>query len=228
MSGRGLLSEVPSFENASRIKMFSNAWVWTQAYEPVDDPTGQIDSVSNDGSAAMVSPGMSFANRLAYLRSGREIALVPCAKGSSTLANWAKNLSRTTLYGSMIARAKEAEKQGVLKGVIWWQGKNDAVNLTATQAWAANCNQWISDVRSDLGIPDLPVVVVVIDNQEGVTSTPYYVSQMQAQQRSVVGPKIAQVETAGLTMKVGDPVHLGTAGQLIAGVRMAEAMNSIL
>lgn len=227
MSGRGVLSEIPAFDQSSRIKLFTNSWVWADGYEPTDDASGQVDSVSDDGSAAQASCGMSFANRLAALRPGREIALVPCAKGGSKMIQWSKNLSRSTLYGSMIARAKEARNEGVIKGVVWWQGKNDYGVLADAEAWGGRCEQLIEDIRSDLEIPSLPVVIAVIDDQIGVASKPY-LSTVQSQQRGVVGVNIDHVETNGLTMKVGDPVHLGTAGLISAGILFANAMDGML
>lgn len=229
MSGRGLMGELPSFANSARVKIFTNAWVWASGFEPTDSPTAQVDTVSLDTIAA-ASCGMSFATSLAALRPGVEIALVPCAKGGSKLADWSRSLSRSTLYGSMLARAKEAAKVGTIKGLVWWQGKNDTGPGDAASAasWAANCTQLIEDLRADLAIADLPVVIAVIDDQVDVPDAPY-VSTVQAQQRSMTSvPNVATVETDGLPMKVGDPVHLSTSGLVQAGEAFAGAMHGLL
>lgn len=226
MSGRGLLNEIPAFANSNRVRVFANDWRWVSGYEPVDDPAGQIDVVSLDSTAA-ASCGMAFGTSLAALRPGVEICLVPCAKGGSKMAHWSRNISRSSLYGSMIARAKEAARTGAIKGVLWWQGKNDEDDYDAANSWAANCLQLIADIRSDLEIPELPVVIAVIDDQVGVVGAPY-VDIVQDQQRSISGPGIARIETAGLPMKAGDPVHLSTAGLIEVGARFAGALVGML
>lgn len=226
MSGRGLLSEVPSFANASQIKVYSNAGLWVGGYEPVDDPAGQIDSVSLDSNAG-ASSGMAFANALATLRPGREVGLIPCAKGGSSLNQWARNLSRSSLYGSMIARANEAKAQGTIKGLIFYQGENDADTLDHANTWVSRCQTFITNVRSDLGISNLPVIITALGPDPGDPAFPYHVNVRNAQ-LAMSGTNLAVVTAADLTGKVGDVIHLNTASQITLGGRYAVAMNGML
>lgn len=226
MSGRGLLSEVPAFANAPMVKVYSNAGAWVGGYEPTDDSAGQVDSISLDASPG-AGPGMAFANALAGLRPGREVGLVPCAKGSTNLDQWARNLSRSTLYGSMIARAKEAAAQGVLKGLIFYQGENDADTLDHANTWDDRCYDFIANVRSDLGISDLAVIVTALGPDPGNPSFPYH-ANVRSAQLAMTGSNLAVVTAADLTGKSGDTIHLNTASQMILGDRYASAMNALL
>ena len=46
-----------------------------------------------------------------------------------------------------------------LRGAVWFQGWNDMIDERATAEYADNMAHWIRDLRRDLGVPDLPVVV---------------------------------------------------------------------
>jgi len=47
----------------------------------------------------------------------------------------------------------------VLSGFVWFQGWNDMINPAYADAYAANLEALIADVRKDLGAPELPVVL---------------------------------------------------------------------
>lgn len=226
MSGRGLLSEVPTFPNASRVKVFSNAWVWEAGAEPVDSATGQIDTVSADIAAA-ASPSMSFGSSLAGLRPNIEVGLVPCAKGGSSLNDWQPAVSRTTLYGSMIARAKAAAVQGTIRGLLWYQGEAEAANLSDAETVKSRTEALIANIRADLMIPDLLVIVTVLGPNPNRDDLPYW-STVQAQQEAISGSGISVVSAADLTAKTGDEVHLTTGSLVTLGERYATAMHSLL
>lgn len=231
-SGRGELNQLPDFPLANRVKLFSNAYEWVDGYEPTDDWVGQVDTVSIDTNVAKVSAGMSFGDRLSRLRAGKIIGLVPCAKGGTGLWQWQRDLSRTTLYGSMLSRAKTAQAYGTLKGIIWYQGEHEtAVGKQAlAESYAADFLQFAADFCSDIGIPDLKFIVTELGPNPNPSVHPYWAT-VQAQQVSLDGERdgdIACVTAADLTGKVGDEVHLDTASQVILGSRYAETMAQLL
>lgn len=233
MSGRGLLSESPYF-STSRVKVFSNDWVWREGAEPVDDPASQIDLVSIDGAVDAprgtspgASCGMSFATTISSLRPDVEIAIVPCARGGSKIAEWSRNTSRSTLYGSMLARALTAAQDGTLKGVLWFQGKNDANDVVAASTWDTSCYQLIANIRADLGIPTLPVIVTALGNSAGLSDVDYW-NTIRTKQLAMFGSGISVVDTLDLPQKPDDLVHLSTAGLVTLGQRYAVAMNNML
>lgn len=226
MSGRGLLSEVPAFVNAGRVKVYSNAGAWMPGAEPTDDATGQVDAVSSDSGVAAASPGMSFGTSLAALRFGKQIGLVPCAKGSSTMDDWAQNASRSTLYGSMIARATEAAATGTIKGVLFYGGGNDTTSLASVNAFPSKFYAWMADVRADLGLPDLPFISTVLGPYSADPNG--WEQAMRDKQAAMAAPGLAVVSAADLTGKVGDIAHLDTVSIVIIGRRYATAMAGML
>ena len=231
-SCRGLMSELPSsFPYANRTKLFTNAWTWADGYEPMDDETGQIDAVSIDTQIDKASFGMSFSSTLASLRSPNTIGLVPCAKGSTGLiADWQRNLSRSTLYGSMIARLKAARAFGTVKGLIWYQGEHEANSerTALANSDAADFLDWMQDVCDDMDDQDLKFIVTELGPNPGGFDN---WSTVQAQQQSLDGARsgnVACVSAADLTGKPGDEIHIDTASLITLGQRYAAAMNGLL
>jgi len=227
MSGRGALNQLPTFPYQSKVKNYRNSGSWADAAEPIDSNASQVDSISADTNAA-ASPSLAFGNKLASLRPYNEIGLVPCAKGSTTMANWTKSsLLRSTLYGSMVARANEAKAAGVLKGVVFWIGWNDSGNSTAASNMAANLTAMFTALRTDVSEPNLKFVVIGL--QDGYSAT--YRDTINAQLASMDGGlsgSIAFVSAVGVPVISGDAVHVATAGLVTLGEAAATAMHGML
>ena len=92
MAGRG---EIPkSGQNAnSRVFVFGNDYHWRIAVEPIDDPSNQVDKVSEDPDAGF-SPALAFATSLLVQRSDMVIGLIPCARGGKFHLRVAKEFKR--------------------------------------------------------------------------------------------------------------------------------------
>lgn len=149
-SGRGLLTGA---EPASAsVRVFGNDYGWRTAAEPIDSATGQVDSVSDDGSSALHSFALRAAKGL-YATVARRVELIPCAKGGSSIGQWmpaAGRLDRTTLYGSANYRRSVAAPSG-LTG-LWWFGhesNTDTSGLVAT--YTADWTALVAELRADYG-----------------------------------------------------------------------------
>lgn len=149
--------------------LFGNDDQWKGFYDPYDDWVGQVDSVSADGPLAVPPPDIearygpvrSFLHTLMTLRPGRKFAVIPCAKGASSIAQWQRNLSASTLYGSALRRmnlAKATKKKVVIVGIIFYQGEQEATSLPLSATWASSFSSMVNDFRSDLAMPVLPVI----------------------------------------------------------------------
>ena len=93
-----------------------------------DDRTGALYAVEVNATAPLGSYFGALATKI--MAAGVPVAFVPCALGSSSLADWAVSESTATLYGAALARAALV---GDYKAVLWWQGEQETGG-SATQA----------------------------------------------------------------------------------------------
>lgn len=226
MSGRGAPGEALAGEldPDPRILVYGNDEATRIAAEPLDVDRGQVDAVSADRQAG-VGPGLAFAKALVAARPGAKVLLVPCAKGGSTIAQWATNPSRSSLYGSCVARAHAAERSGRVAGALWYQGESDAASEDLVVAWPSKFAQLVADLRRDLSLGDLCIIAVSIG--DAPANGPYAARfpawrAMQAAQTSLHLPNAYVVPAAGLPRNA-DELHLSTAGQIDLGRRLAAA-----
>lgn len=122
-----------------------------------DDATGSPYAVYSTGGQG------SYFGRLAtrIMATGIPVAFVPCAKGSTTIANWA---SAGSLYAAMADRAAII---GAHKAVLWWQGESDAGSGAGTTqaAYEAALNAIIDAWWASKGTP----FVLCNINDQGIT-----------------------------------------------------------
>lgn len=124
--------------------------IWETAQEPLH---ADIDTKKTCG----VGPGMSFANAVKDYIVG-VIDLVPCAVGGTAIKEWAKG---EKLYEDMIRRTKAAENSGgEIKAMLWYQGESDCSSNTIADSYRSNMENLIHNIRSDLGLPSLPIIHV--------------------------------------------------------------------
>ena len=83
---------------------------------------------------------MSFADTL-QKKSPKQIGLIPCAVGGSSLGEWQKGGS---LYNNTVAATLEAVKSSTLKGILWHQGESDSDTLETAKSYKVDsCHLWI-------------------------------------------------------------------------------------
>ena len=136
-------------------RLFGNDYIWHELTDPTDVNTNQRDAVSSDVLVAGSAWPLLATAIMAV--QGRPVAFVPCAKGSSSIVDWqpgANHEDTTTMYGSMIHRARQIF--GTLRGVLWWQGEQDALNGMDTATYNAWLDALANAVEGDLGINLMP------------------------------------------------------------------------
>lgn len=223
-SGRGIVSQVPAYANSDRMFLYGNDGVWKLASEPFDSNVGQIDNCSNDENAG-AGPALAFANRMCELFPEDEVGIIPCAMGSTNIDQWRRLPTRDNLYGSMIGRAMDAESEGVLSGLVWWQGEAESLDSSKAVAWREKFGQLVGDIRVDLAKLSLPIAFVRLNNLAH-QSHPYW-GTVRTYQNKVYIPKVVMVSSDGVSFQ-SDNVHCTTAGYQDMGVRMADCIFSIM
>jgi len=171
-----------------------------------------------------VGPGIPFALEMLKADPKVTIGLVPCAVGGTQLRRWVK---RGDLYERAVSRARAAARDGLIKGVLWHQGESDTGQQENAETYEARLAQMFQDLRQDLGLPDLPIVV----GQLGDFLTPEkypYVEQVRGAIRHipVVVAGVGYAGSEGLGHK-GDDLHFSAEAERELGARFARSMREL-
>jgi hypothetical protein len=209
-----------------RIYTFGNDYHWRIATEPVDYAYNQVDEVSQDRIAGF-GPSLAFAFASLDRQPQAVIGLIPCAKNASAIAQWQRNLSDQSLYGSCLKRVRAASAMGQIAGVLFFQGETDAQDPNQFPTPEANPFDWaelfttfITDLRTDLNQPNLPVVFAQLGSNNAPEAFLNW-EVVKQEQLSVQLPMTEMIITDDLPLL--DGLHFTTESYRIIGERFAEA-----
>jgi sialate O-acetylesterase len=180
MCGFGTLKE-PSEPDPRILFFVAKDDRWMPAREPLNslffphgDPHGMVPDYTRlpVGGAGL---GMSFAQRVLKY-TGRPLGIIGVATGGPAAKTWSPDFKekpvpgdtypRRYIYQPLVKRIIQAGGWGRLKGVVWYQGESDAVELpSAAKVYENSLGKFIDRLRIDTGNPDLPFIIVQIDRQ---------------------------------------------------------------
>lgn len=210
MAGRGWLAEVEQI-SSDRIEKLDKEDKWVPATEPLHF----------DKPIAGAGLGLAFARAVADRDPSLTIGLVPCAVGGSALDEW---LPGAKLYTEAIRRAKIAQKDGEIKGILWHQGESDADRGEKEKTYNERLAKMVKSMRSELGLDEKKVPFVFGEIAEYQTS-PYFVgnrslNRVMAKAVELI-PNSAIAKQTGLR-PAGDKVHFEREGIQTLGLRYAK------
>ncbi len=229
MSGKGPLPEIQHVNQ--HIYVFGNDYRWRLALEPVDSPYNQVDEISLDRYARF-SPALTFATELHRIEPDRIIGLIPCAKGETSIMEWQQNYSDQTLYGSCLKRIRAAQLAGQVDGIIFFQGEADTIIESeahilplAVDTYAKMFETFATDMRVDIGNPNLPIVFAQIGTNKNADKY-FNWTTIQQQQANVRLSCSAMITTDDLELR--DEVHYTTDSYRFIGERFAAAYHDLM
>ena len=166
-----------------------------------------------------MGPAYSFAKAITN-KTGRPLGLVVNARGGSSINSWMKG-AKDNYYDEALSRIRQAMKFGTLKAIIWHQGEADCSN---PEAYKQKLISLVKDLREDLGMPNLPVVVGQISQwnwtKREAGTVPF--NQM-IKKVSSYNPYSDWVSSKGLGWyKDEKDPHFNTEAQLLLGKRYAK------
>ena len=209
-----------------RIYVFGADYHWRIASDPIFDAYNQVDKVSENRIAGFGS-SLPFATASLVRYPELVIGLIPCAKNSSAIIEWQKNLSDQSLYGACLKRVRAASPMGQISGLLFFQGEEDALNPTLyphpephSEDWAQLFSSFIFDFRKDVGQTSLPVIFAQIGSDPATTDFLNW-KFIKEQQASVTLPMTTMIITDDLPTM--DGLHFTTDSYRIIGNRFAEA-----
>ena len=215
MAGRDTRTLASQVDNP-RVLALNPDGQWIIARDPLHPRQGRIEPGAG--------PGIPFALEMLKVDPKITIGLVPCAVGGTSLNHWVQGAD---LYEKTVSRAKLAAPAGVIKGVLWHQGETDTANQKNAETYEARLTQMLKDLRVDLGLPNLPIVVGQLG--EFLTPEKYpYVDTVRAaiKHTPAVVAHVGYADSAGLGDK-GDQLHFSADAQKEMGLRYAKAMQEL-
>ena len=212
MAGRGKI-ELQDKVAVPRVLMLNKANEWVSA----------VDPIHFDKTIAGVSLGRTFGIEMAKANPTVKIGLIPCAVGGTPIRRWQQ---KGDLYKAALKRAKVAQKNGVIKGILWHQGENDSGKEDTAKIYEQQLHAMIAAWRKDLGDKNIPIVVGEMGR---FFKAAKFKPTVDAALKALPGKvkHSAWVSAEGLGHK-GAVVHFNAAGYRQLGQRYAAAMKKLL
>jgi hypothetical protein len=229
--GQGALVDVPANHNRnqSQIRMVDPSD--DGALIPATEPTAAERAITTPGAGSAVA----IANRLIEAhgwRRGIRISTRSWA-GSALHWHWLDPNAGGDADDAMprwTARAQTALTASMPAVGVWYQGETETANTTLTAAWPARCTSLLGQMRTALGRPSMPFIVVrlpptVPDPPE---DRPYWADMR-------TGQATLHETDGGLTVVVDAPdgpfddsagLHLGALAQIALGELIADEIAS--
>ncbi|KAG8373290.1 hypothetical protein BUALT_Bualt11G0008600 [Buddleja alternifolia] len=217
MAGRGSLVPMPSeCQRNPRILRLNAKLTWEEAQEPLHQ---DIDIHKTCG----IGPGMAFANSILERDSARVgvIGLVPCAVGATNITAWQRG---GFLFNQLVERAQAALRDGGrIRGILWYQGESNTDNLENVKGYKGKLETFFKDIRSDLKLPQLPIIQVALASGQNAT----YTEMVRKAQLEIKLPNVTCIDAKGLQIQ-SDKLHLTTEAEVRLGKMLAGAALKIM
>lgn len=220
-SGDNTFDYVPDTDTDGRRHFYDLAGAWGSFDTEPLHKLPALDSVHTEDGG--FSSALRTIEQLCLSRTSEHWGAIGAAVGGTSLDDWATSTNRTTLYGHAWARIRGALRRSgsVLRAIVWYQGEADASAAADALAYATKAQAIFDQLRTDLGLPDLPIIIVRIRSD----GTGTYTSTVRAQQALLAQATPPQIvidapEDSGT---LADAIHLNSEGQnLLADLIVAE------
>ena len=212
MAGRGKIA-LEDKVAVPRVLMLNKGNEWVSA----------VDPIHFDKTIAGVSLGRTFGIEMAKVNKEVKIGLIPCAVGGTPIRRWQQN---GDLYKAALKRAKLAQKDSVIKGILWHQGEGDSGKDETAKIYETQLHAMITAWRKDLDGENIPVVVGELGQ---FFKRAKFKGTVDAALKALPSKvkHAAWVSAEGREHK-GDVVHFNAAGYRELGKRYAAKMQALV
>lgn len=212
MSGRGSFADVKAPMN--------NVFLLTPAgeMEISSNPMNKYSNIRKDLSLQALGPSYTCALALQnHLK--KPVGFVVNAQGGSSITVWYQ--PGKSNYDATMLRAKDAQRFGRIRAVIWHQGESDG---SIVDSYLSRLSTLIQNLRTELNEPDLFLVAGELAYwRSGGTGSTAFNTMIRTISTNI--PKSDWVTADGLTPLI-DPTdpHFDGASQKILGQRYADKL----
>lgn len=219
MSGRGYMDEsLGDLNPVDETYLFTPALGW----EIASNPLNKYSSRRKELSMQRISPAYGFAINIKN-KTTSPVGLIVNAMGGSSMAQWTKG-NAEGLYEAALLRAKEAQKWGKIKAILWHQGESNS-GTSSVAAYPNQLKAMVDNYRIDLNEPNLYFIAgeLAYWRGEGTGSTAF--NEMIRTISSFIDNS-DYVSAANLTPLINesDP-HFDRASNIELGKRYAEKVT---
>ncbi|MBV9662618.1 MAG: hypothetical protein JOZ37_01535, partial [Actinobacteria bacterium] len=128
---------------------------------------------------------------------------------------------RSVVSDALLARVK-GEGLPEVAGFFWMQGEEDAQTAPTAEAYSANLNRLITQVRTDFSADRLPFVIGRIRVNNPATEVGNNLVRAAQNQAATRTPNVRTVSTDDLT-RISDQLHFDGPALVTLGNRFADA-----
>ncbi len=202
MEGDGEFAELTPFVTKNQIYVFDENYKWIIGKEPV---------------RAKVGPSISFASEISN-NTEEIVGIINVAVGGTNIEQWSKSYKDNSLYQKMLKRVLASSTQGEIKGLLFYQGENDAEGDDADHIddWNIEFEKFVKNLREDLKNDSLPVVFAQIGKGNGENW-----NKVKFSQEKVNLFNVEMIKTDDIDKKESS-VHYNTSGYVEIGRRFAQ------
>ena len=187
-------------------------------WEAAKNPLNRYSTVRKGLGMQKMNPGFTFSKMMLEKNKDISLGLVVNAKGGTKIEQWQKG---TVFYNEAVRRTQEAQKTGVLMGILWHQGES---NSEDSEAYLEKLADLVVNLRKDLGNPNLPFVAGQVFYDPDKRPKTKQINEQLAKLPDIL-PGTGCVSSDNLTTL--DNTHFDTEGMKQLGKRYAEAMLEI-
>ena len=219
MAGRGDLGQVKPIRNPMCYMLRMGRW------QPMCEPVNPDRAIFEGRFRSGVSLAASFADDYAK-QFHRPVGLIPCADGGTNISQWQPGELN---YDHAVMQTKLAMRTSRLAAVLWHQGESDCQLDEDVAAYKQRFIRMVIQLRQDLGMPELPVILGEIPQKIGESwKTQGRERQMNAilNQLAREVPRCAIAASKELTVKA-DGIHFDSASCREFGSRYFQAYLSV-
>ena len=233
-----------------RVLIFGTDYEWHTAEEPLcpfwfphGDAYGRVvvrnkhtelpEQMEGDHPDMASGPAIFFGQHLVQ-HVDRSIGFVAFGIGGSMKNRWDPELRDPDGYSMYDGLVEFVSKAGSsYKGFIWYQGESDAVTPEDTPDYEAILPRFVDRLRTDLGVPGLPVILVQIGrlargpHRSGPAGADIEAGDrnwemVREAQRKIASQRANIHLVSPLDLSLDDPIHLSGPAQQRLGARLGE------
>jgi hypothetical protein len=192
----------------------SNVAIWVNDHWETYQPSG-----------VTFGPELSFFRAWSAANPDKEVGIVKCAIGGTSMLDWTPfwsiETSEQPQYGPlypMLMGFYNASGRLPVEAVLWVQGEHDTLRQNLADVYEGLFRSFIAHLRADLG-GTIPFVFGQTQHPSG-----QYLSVIQAAQESIAltVPVVCEALTGDVTL-MADRLHFDANGQLLLGSLLYDA-----